>query len=637
MSDATQGAGAREGGIGAARRYLPIAAHAVVGDRRSAALVARNGAIDWLCWPNYDSSPVFGALLDAERGGICRLGPVDATVQGEQSYIERTVVVVTRWCDAEGELELTDGMPWPDREEASPDSTRRVLIRRLRCVRGRALCGLELAPRDDFGKPIPIAGIAGWIQEAPQSGVDWLGCWTSNGADASLARDGRLQFALSEGETLWVVLGWREEPTRWTAERAASALEETIDDWQRWARRHEYLGPRRTAVERSVLTIRLLAFAPTGALVAAPTSSLPERIAGDRNYDYRYAWVRDASLALAILIVMGDSQAAEHYMDWLAGLDTSTEMPLQVLYRIDGGMDVGESKRDELDGYRGSKPVRFGNHAFRQFQLDSLGYFADCAEIYLREGGRWKPEYWRLVERIAEFTVANWRRPDNGIWEQAEVRHYVSSKIMSWVVLERSCRIATKLDMQVPQRWRVEMEALRNEVLQRGWSDRLHALRRDYDSDELDASVLLASTMDFLPGDDPRLASTVKAIRENLEINGLVFRFHPRSAGRPELPLGGVEGAFLPCTFWLASTLARMGRRDEADKVLDRVETVFGTLALLPEEVDPGTGEALGNMPLVFSHAEHLKAVMDRAKASVGTHAMLAAGMMWRKAATALP
>jgi GH15 family glucan-1,4-alpha-glucosidase len=432
-------------------------------------------------------------------------------------------------------------------------------------------------------------------------------------------------------------LGLREDPTRWDVDRAKAALSDTINAWSKWSSKHPFFGPRKEAVVRSVITIRLLSFQPNGNQVAAPTCSLPEKIGGQRNYDYRYAWIRDSSLALAILSVMGDLEAAEKYMDWLAQLGSSNDMPLQVVYRLDGSCHIEEQELADVKGYRGSAPVRIGNHAFSQLQLDSLGYLADCALIYLQQGGQWKAPYWQMIERIAEFTVANWQRKDSGIWELSPQRHYVSSKAMSWVVLNRACRIASELpSTRAPPHWQSAMQDIFNEIMQRGWSEELQAFRQHYDSDDLDASVLLLTTMDVLPADHPRMVSTVAAIRRHLERDSFVWRFHPKSLGRPDMPLDGLEAAFVPCTFWLASVLARMGNTDEADEILDKVDAAFGQLGIYPEEADPLTGAALGNMPLIFSHAEHLKAVMDYAKAKPMAHLAMAAGKMVRKITTSL-
>jgi GH15 family glucan-1,4-alpha-glucosidase len=610
--------------------YLPIEQHAAIGDRRTAAMVGADGIIDWLCLPNYDNGVVFGALLDAGRGGHWKLGP-DGPWLGEQQYLDDTAVLRTCWSTPDWELELVDAMTWPERDESDRNESKRIVLRKLHCMRGSVACAMDLLPRATFGAPIALN--TPYARDTTADGGRSLMCWISRPeAYGPLQASSCWRFDLKEGDSLWAVFGEGEEPDSWSADRAQAVLEETIASWSSWAQRHPFFGPRRGAVSRSVVTIRMLGFQPTGAQVAAPTCSLPEKIGAGRNYDYRFAWVRDASLALAILAVMGDMTAAERYMDWLAKLDSTNEMPLQVIYRIDGSCDITQSERQDLEGYRGSRPVRFGNDAFQQFQLDSLGYLADCSLIYLEQGGPWKPEYWDMIERMAEFTVGNWQREDNGIWELSKRRHYVSSKVMSWVVLERACRIADKLpSAEAPAHWKSAMDAIVAEVMERGWSPSQQAFRQHYDTDELDASVLLMATMGFMAADHPQMLSTIAAIRSQLEQDCLVWRFHPRSQGYPELPLDGMEGAFLPCTFWLASVLARAGQPDEAEKILDRVDAAFGRLGLYPEEIDPKTDSALGNMPLVFSHAEHLKAVMDYAKAKPFAHMLLASGMMVRK------
>jgi GH15 family glucan-1,4-alpha-glucosidase len=611
-------------------RYLPIERHAAIGDRRTAAMVGADGRIDWWCLPNFDGDMVFGALIDAERGGCWRLGPANGEL-GVQEYIDDTAVVTTSWSSAAGELELVDGMLWPERANDHPDAHRRVLMRRLRCKQGSISCAMELTPRDMFGAPIPVK--TGTDSQMEGDGARWLGFWASDPELAEqISVNSRVSFTLKEGETIWMVLGDREPPGLWHERAAEKALKDTLAAWSRWSGKHPILGPRKDAVRRSVTTIRLLSFQPNGNQVAAPTCSLPEKVGDSRNYDYRYAWIRDSSLALAILAMFGDLDAAEHYMDWLSQLGSSTEMPLQVLYKLNGECDIKEQELKELDGYCGSKPVRLGNGAEKQFQLDSLGYFVDCALIYLQQGGRWKPQYWELIHRIADFTAANWQRKDNGIWELSELRHYVSSKVMSWVVLDRACRIAAKLKgVEAPPHWKKCMDQIHADVMQHGWSESMQSFRQHYESDDLDASVLLLVTMEFLPADHPRSIATVKAIREHLERDSFVWRFHPRSLGNDDMPLDGMESAFLPCTFWLASALARQGKREEAEKILDRVDAAFGDLGIYPEEADPTTGAALGNMPMIFSHAEHLKAVMDYAKASPLTFMEMAAGKMARK------
>ncbi|NUO73644.1 MAG: glycoside hydrolase family 15 protein, partial [Frateuria sp.] len=457
--------------------------------------------------------------------------------------------------------------------------------------------------------------------------------WTSRaGLAEAVVQSGACTFMLREGEEFWAVFTWGADRTPWSVQQAQAAMDESRSAWQKWARLHPWLGPQRAAVLGSQRAIRLLSLAETGSQVAAPTTSLPERIGGDRNYDYRFAWVRDSSLALATMAVFGDLEAARRYMDWLAARPAGARMPLQVLYRIDGGTDATERELQDVEGYRGSRPVRVGNHAADQLQLDSLGYLADCVHIYLQQGGAWRPEYSRLVEGLADFTVANWRRRDHGIWELDQERHYVSSKVMAWVVLERAGRIRSHLHEPVPAHWSQTREAIHAEVMQRGWSESAQSFRQHYDADDLDASVLLASLMEFLPGDHPRMLATIAAVQKHLQRDGFVWRFHPASLGHPEMPLDGLEAAFVPCTFWLASALARAGRTAEARQILDHVDRSFGEPGLFAEEFDPRTGQALGNHPLLFSHAEHLRAVMDLAKSGP----LGFAGMMAGKAAGAV-
>jgi GH15 family glucan-1,4-alpha-glucosidase len=608
--------------------YLAIEKHALISDRRTAAMVGANGCIDWWCLPDFDGEAVFGALLDQGRGGFWRAGFAQP-ILGEQEYIDDSTTVKTRWNRGYAELELVDALLWPERANNDPYGSRRVLLRRLQCLKGEALCTVELSPRKMFGESYPLRGRTG----SPPEHQDWLGLWISDPVlEESVQNNGRATFELDEGQCIWMVLGYRELAEGWSEEYAEKALNETIAAWSVWSAKHPYFGPRKKPVLRSVTTIRALSYAPNGSQVAAPTCSLPEKIGGGRNYDYRYAWIRDSSLALAILSVFGDLKASEQYMDWLAQLKSSNEMPLQVIYRINGECDIPQKELSGVEGYCGSQPVRQGNNAAQQFQLDSMGYFADCAHIYLQQGGKWKPEYWELIKRIADFTVENWMRKDNGIWELSEQRHYVSSKVMSWVILDRACRIMELLGTgENVDKWQAVMHQIRDEVMEKGWSESLHAFRQHYDSDDLDASVLLMATMGFMPADHPRMLSTVKAIRQHLEKDRLIWRFHPRSMGQPDMPLDGMEAAFLPCTFWLASTLARQGQRDEAEAILDRVENAFGQLGIYPEEADPGSNAALGNMPMIFSHAEYLKAVMDCAKGGPLTAVEMMAGKAARR------
>ena len=591
----------------------PIEKLGVIGDRRTAAMVAADGALGWLCLPDYDSPPVFGALLDPERGGVWRLSPEGASY-GRQRYRDDTTTLLTTWDGSNEEVELADLMLWPENERADGHGERRVVLRRLTCRRGASDCAMRIAPRNDFGVAAETHARPGGARF--RVGDRSLQLWTSFPLEiAPDAADAR--FHLAEGESAWAILEFGASDTEWTVDGARRCLLETEAYWHDWTRRLTYWGPRGGFVRRSAMTFHLLSYAPTGALVAAPTASLPERIGGDRNYDYRYAWIRDVSLSMAILAMLGDLEAAERYMDWLSELGSSNEMPLQVLYRIDGGLDAPQRVRDDIAGYRNSRPVLFGNHAVDQRQIDSFGYLADCSLIYLQKGGPWKPEYWRMIRRLADHTAGTWAEPGQDIWELGEPRHFVSSKVMAWVTLDRTIRIAERQgeDGDI-LRWRREMEAIRAEVLDRGWSASGQTFRQRYDAEAIDASTLLMAMLGFLPPDDPRVVASVAQIEGRLTRDGLVYRFDPEEIPSPlGLPLGAAEGAFLPCTFWLAAVLAKQGKDDRAEAILARVEAATGDLGLFAEEMDPATGAFLGNTPLLFSHAEYLKAVLELAKA----------------------
>ena len=587
--------------------YPGLAQLGVVGDRRTAAVISADGIVRWLCLPDYDGLPVFGSLLDAERGGYWRLAPTSGTA-GHQRYADDSNVLVTTWQSADGELELTDAMLAPNAWRPLGDEGRRTLLRRLRCKRGSATCAMELMPRDDFAPGLVTSRVPGGL-ELSVAGFA-LGLWTSRPVDP--APHGICAgFALGAGEEFWAILGLADNPAAWNTQAADEALQATFDHWRELSGRYNYRGPRRDRVIRSALAIELLSFAPTGALAAAATSSLPERIGGDRNYDYRYAWIRDASMAIATLSVLGDVERAERYLSWLSRLGSSTEMPLQVLYRVDGGTDIEEHSRNDLAGYHDSPPVRFGNHAYRQRQIDCFGYLADCAVIYLDQGGRWAPEYWRLIREIADYTVRNWRKPSNGIWERDRRRHFVSSKVMSWTTLKCALEFADRTGESGKFRqWRVAMTEIHADVMERGWSDQLQSFRQHYDADTLDASALLIPLMGFLPPTHRRVVATVERIEAELMIDGLLHRFRPEHS---DLPMGQFEGAFLPCCFWLATVYALMGRHAHGEALLQRTEQLTGDPGLFSEEADSGSRLLLGNIPMIFSHAEYARAVLQLA------------------------
>jgi len=602
----------------------PIGLHGVIGDRRTAALVAADGTLDWLCLPDYDRPSIFGALLDAERGGFWRVGPVAAT-PGTQRYIPETALLVTSWETDAVHLELTDAMTEPEDERPPERAGCRTVLRRLRCLEGEAECVLTVRPRRDFDASAEASFVPGGL--SLRVGDVVLGLWAST--PLTMVHGGaEARVRLQAGEAIWAVLSFGESPEAWSLGRAEDELDGAAHYWRQWMGRLTYTGPRADWIRRSALTIHLLTYAPAGSVVAAPTTSLPERVGGDRNYDYRYSWVRDVSTALAKMSLLGETRTAQRFMDWLVGLGSATDSPLQIAYGIRGEIEVAESERTDLTGYRSSLPVRFGNRAAVQRQHDSLGFFVDCVLIYLQQGGDWRDEYWDLVRDAAEFTAASWQEPESGIWELPQVQHFVSGKVMAWVALDRAVTIAKQVgETAAVERWRATMDAIHADVMERGWSDRLGAFRQSYDLDTLDASTLLISVFDFLPADHPRVVATIERIEEQLTIDGFVHRFVAgETPGHEDLPVGEFEGAFLPCTFWLAVAYVKAGRLEEAEAILDRAEAIAGPLGLFAEEVDVRTGTFLGNTPLVFSQVTYVKAVLEVAKARPLTHAQLLIG-----------
>ena len=586
--------------------YVGIGGHGVVGDRRTAALVAADGNVDWLCAPGYFGAPLFGAMLDAARGGHFRFGPARLLL-GRQRYVEDSAILLTRWSTGRFELELCDVMLWPEDRRAQGGDAH-VLVRRLRCLGGEVDCALSLRPRRGFDDDVRFDDDGTFALPA----IGDCRLWSSRplAARGDGARAGR--HRLRDGESWWTVLALGD--TRdWSEQRAAAAVDETELTWRGWIDRIRYDGPRARHVRRTAVTIHLLSNAGDGSVVAAPTTSLPERLGGAWNADYRLAWVRDASLSMAMLARLGDDCSAARLLDWLAGLPAGRKAPLRVAYAPDGTTTPRQHDRKDLHGYRGSRPVRFGNHAYRQRQLDSLGFLLDCAWSHLERGGRFGPREWRLVVRAAEWTAQHWGDKGNGIWELPVEQHYLSGRVMSWVALARAAALAERLGRpDEARRWNRVAAQVHADVLTRGWSERLGAFRQRYEAENLDAAALLVPVMGLLPPEDPRVRATVARIDEALTINGFAYRFRPREVpGLEPLPLGEYEAAFLPCTFWLAAAQAMIGRVDAAEALLERAEGVAGELGLFAEAVDPRDGLFAGNMPLLFSHVEYVRAVLE--------------------------
>lgn len=587
--------------------YPAIREHGLIGDRRTAALVAADGTIDWLCLPHFDGTPVFGALLDADLGGFWRFGPREIT-PGRQSYRGNSAVLVTRWERAGAILELTDFMACPDFPRMGRHEGHRLVVRKLSCLAGKASCTFRLEPRDGFTEV--TRPYRGQHMDHVAAGPLTLGVWVSVPSEIDDTGIGS-SFELLKEETAWAVLELNNEPQAWGPDKAQHELESTLAYWHGYASSLTY-PEARPLVMRSALVGHMLGYAPEGSMVAALTSSLPERVGGDLNWDYRFCWIRDTSLAMTMLARLGDMAAPERFLRWLSGLGSMTPSPLQVVYRIDGTTQLSIQELPELTGYLASRPVRFGNRAAKQRQLDSLGYLADFCWTYLQLGGKWQAIWTELVDACARYVVDAWQQPDSGIWELPRLAHYVSSKVMAWVTLDRACRIHAHLGMPPNDSYRTTMNALHAEVLEKGWNARKGCFTQAYDSDALDASALLIPLFGFLPPDDSRVSATLDRIVETLSRNGYVYRFDdPSVVDEPPIPMGEYEGSFWACTFWLAQAFVMTNQEDRAKRILDRAEKLAGTLGMLSEMYDPLKEVFLGNTPQLFSHATYVTAVLE--------------------------
>jgi GH15 family glucan-1,4-alpha-glucosidase len=593
--------------------FPPIQRHGIIGDRRTGALVAADGTVNWFCAPEFDGPPIFGALLDPERGGFCRFGPMKISL-GRQKYLPGTGLLVTTWQEGNGDgsIELTDVMAWPGDDRVDAVRGQRVIIRRLRVTRDAPEC-FELYPRWNFAAaPGALRPTEGGATAAFADGA--LGLWTSFPVNVE-PKGAFAVVSCRAGDDYWAVFGWNALPQEWSVRRAAEVFADAEHYWRGWSAtlKVEDNGARAGALRHSALVVQLLSHTRHDSAVAALTTSLPERVGGDRNYDYRYAWVRDASLSLALLSRMGKEREVSRYLHWLCSLNSATDAPLQVCYRLDGDPHIEQEEIASVRGYMDSQPVRKGNRAAGQTQLGSVGFFADCARIYLDHGGEWREEFWDLLRRIADFTCRHWRKKDSGVWELPEEAHYVASRVMSWVVLERAVYIADRTGhSRETDGWRETAAAIHAEVMDKGWCEEKGAFRQRYGSDALDAAALLIPLMEFLPVDHPRVSSTLDAIERNLVVNGLVHRFDPAATfGGEQLPIGQFEGAFLPCVFWHAHALAKAGRCDEAEAILVKCEGIADELGIFAEEADARNLLFLGNTPLLFAHVEYVRAVIE--------------------------
>lgn len=588
--------GRRSGAV----RQQPISAYGMIGDMRTAALVGLDGAIDWCCLPRFDSGSVFAALLDSERGGTWSIRPTGKWTS-TQRYLPRTNILQTTFrTEDDGIVTVTDFMPVD--EDGRPSGDHPEIHRHLRCVRGRVPMDMVFMPRFEYGAratrlELLRSGLFATdrtdqvLTLSSAKPFDWV-------VEQSTATT---RFQLEKGEARWLVLRYDDDDIH-PVDRYESArkLDVTAAFWQKWSSKVKYRGPYRGMVKRSALALKLLTHADTGAMIAAPTTSLPEAIGGMRNWDYRFVWLRDAAFTLSALDAVGHYRESDQFMRFLKKVCRHEGGGhLQIMYGIDGRRDLIERQLDHLVGYCGSQPVRVGNGAVGQVQLDVYGEVMETADIW-RRNHEMTEGTWRVLRGLVDWVSRNWHIADSSIWEvRGEVRHYVFSKVMSWVALDRGVRMAEELGLEGDTAaWRAARDALHAEIMERGWSEERKSFVQSYESDALDAAALAIPMVRFLPWNHPRVHQTVHAIaRELTTVDGeLVYRYR-HSDG-----LEGEEGAFSICTFWLAQALAMIGERDRADRVFRRMLRHANHVGLYSEEIDPATGEFLGNFPQALTH-----------------------------------
>ncbi|WP_151479771.1 glycoside hydrolase family 15 protein [Streptomyces albicerus] len=570
--------------------------YALIGDHQTAALVGRDGSIDWLCLPRFDSAACFAKLLGVEENGHWRIAPKGAGACTRRAYRPDSLVLDTEWETEDGTVRVTDLMPQRDR---APD-----VVRIVEGLKGRVTVRSTLRLRFDYGSIVP------WMRKSDSHRVAVAGpdsVWLrSEPGVRTWGKDfgTHSEFTVAEGEQVAFVLTWHpsHEP-RPALVDPHEALESSLADWQAWAARCRYDGPHRDAVVRSLVTLKALTYAPTGGIVAAPTTSLPEEIGGVRNWDYRHCWLRDSTLTLGALLACGYQEEAEAWRDWLLRAAAGDPADLQIMYGLAGERRIPEYELAWLPGFRGSAPVRVGNDAVRQLQLDVYGEVIDSLALAQRAGLPSKPHMWRVRQALMEFLRSNWREPDEGLWEvRGPRRHFVHSKVMTWVAADRTVRTLEEnpgLRGDV-DRWRAMRDEVHREVCERGYDPERNTFTQSYGSRELDAALLLIPRLGFLPPDDPRVVGTIDAVRDELGSDGFLRRYSSDQTVIDGLP--GREGTFLVCSFWLADALHMTGRTKEARELFERMVALRNDVGLLAEEYDPAAGHQLGNFPQAFSH-----------------------------------
>ncbi len=598
--------------------FPPIADYAFLSNCHTGALVAPDGSIDWLCIPSFDAPSVFGSLLDREAGSF-RLGPFGFNHPTRRVYESGTNVLATTWRTPTGWLQVREALTMGPRqgEDTITPHTRppadtdadHMLVRTVECLEGRVEIDLVCEPVFDYGStPAEWTLVDGNRQAADASGA---GTTFRLRTDMALGIEGnraRARHVLEPGEKVFCSLSWAEDlASPEDCGEAEARLTQTARYWRNWLAGSRIPDhPWLEQIQRSALAIKGLTYMPTGATVAAATTSLPETPGGERNWDYRYTWVRDSTFTLQALHWLNLDWEADEFMQFIADLEANEDGALQIMYGIDGRRDLTETTRDDLSGYAGARPVRIGNGAFDQRQNDVYGAVLDSILLHTERSKRLPRRLWPIVRAQAECATKVWREPDQGIWEaRGKPQHYVSSKLMCWVALDRAAKLAEiRGDPALREAWQATGDEIRADILEHGVSER-GVLRQHYATDALDASVLLAAMFGFLPRDDERLRTTVLAIAEELTEDGFVLRYR---TDETDDGLSGKEGTFLICSFWLVSALAIVGELQRARDLMERLMRIASPLGLYAEEFDAGTGRHLGNFPQAFSHLALIEA-----------------------------
>ncbi len=623
-ADGTAGAGAAAGGADLDDEdYLPIAEHGLIGDLRTAALVGTDGRIDWFCAPRFDSPSIFGALLDARHGGHWRIGPDCRYATRQQFYFPDTNILITRMLTEDGIVEIQDFMPLVKEHD---EEHWQCLVRRVVGIRGRMRMAVEIAPRLDYGRdPHRATACPGGVRFTG----DTLTVTVDSTADLRVdGDDARGAFTIDEGQTVLFVLHTADPDARGGARpvdtgTVESLFRSTIAFWRTWLRQSTYVGRWREMVHRSALTLKLLTHEPTGAVVAAPTMGLPEQVGGERNWDYRYVWIRDAAFSLYALLRLGFTGEAKAFIAWLTtcirNAGDGEGGPLSVLYSIDGNAKLPEHTLDHWEGYRGSRPVRVGNDAAGQLQLDIYGELIDSIYLFNKYSVGISHDSWMDLCTIVDWLLDHWETADESIWEtRVGQQHHTYSRLMCWVAVERMVRMARQRGLPGDLgRWSAVRNTIYHQIIDRGWNDGAGTFVQrlgDGGGDPpavLDASLLLMPMVKFLSPDDPRFRSTMDAVEDQLVMDSLVYRYDPGMA--PD-GLSGVEGTFSICSFWWVEALTRTGQVERARLTLEKTFTYANHLGLYAEQIGM-TGEHLGNFPQAFTHLALISAAtnLDRA------------------------